>query len=141
MDDFFARQYKNDMLFGKLIGIFSVMCVIIASLGLFGLASLTLVQRTKEIGIRKVTGASVWQILLLLSKDYLKLVLIAFLIASPVLFYIIYHWLQSFNYRIDLEWWIFIIPGTIVFGIAWLVVSVQSLKTAIANPVKSLRSE
>ncbi|MDN5284585.1 MAG: transporter permease [Mucilaginibacter sp.] len=141
MDDFFARQYKNDILFGKLIGIFSIMCIVIASLGLFGLASLTVVQRTKEIGIRKVVGASVWRILLLLSKDYLKLIAIAFAIAIPVFTYVIHNWLQSFSYRIELQWWMFVLPGALVLAIAWFVVSIQSLKTARANPVKSLRAE
>jgi putative ABC transport system permease protein len=141
MDEFFARQYKSDMLFGKLIGIFSVLCIVIAILGLLGLTSLTVIQRTKEIGIRKVVGAPVWRILLLLSKDYLVLVSVAYFVAMPVFLYVIYNWLQSFNYRISLEWWMFIVPGALVFSIAWLVVSIQSLKTVTANPVKSLRTE
>ena len=141
MDEFFARQYKNDMLFGKLVGIFSIMCIVISGLGLFGLTSLTVIERTKEIGIRKVVGASVWRILMLLSKDYLKLVSIAYVIATPLFLYIIYSWLQTFNYRISLEWWMFIIPGISVFVISWLIVCVQSLKTVVANPVKSLRTE
>jgi putative ABC transport system permease protein len=141
MDEFFARQYKNDMLFGKLIGIFSIMCIVVASLGLFGLASLTVIQRTKEIGIRKVVGASVWRILLLISTDYIKLVIIAFTVALPIFMYVIYNWLQSFSFRISLQWWMFVLPGAIVLAIAWLVVVVQSLKTVTANPVKSLRAD
>ncbi len=141
MDNFFARQYEDDELFGKLLTLFSAMAVIVASLGLLGLASLTVLKRTKEIGVRKVVGASVLRILLLLSKDYIRLVLIAFLIVLPIFYYAIDEWLKVFSYRIELQFWMFIMPGIIVTTIAWCIISLQSLKAARTNPVKSLRTE
>ncbi|RYZ31855.1 MAG: FtsX-like permease family protein, partial [Sphingobacteriales bacterium] len=113
----------------------------IACLGLFGLATFTAEQRTKEIGVRKVLGASVASIVTLLSKDFLKLVCIAILIASPLAWYGMNRWLQDFAYKIDLEWWVFALAGLLAIGIALLTVSFQSIKAALMNPVKSLRSE
>ncbi len=141
MDSFFNKQYQEDVVFSKLLKLFSIMSIIVASLGLLGLASLTVVKRTKEIGIRKVVGASVPRILMLLSKEYIQLVLISFAIILPVFYYAATQWLQIFSYRITLEWWMFILPGTIVLVIACLVVSGQALKAAITNPVRSLRTE
>jgi putative ABC transport system permease protein len=141
MDNFFAKQYESDVIFGKLLALFSIMSIVVASLGLFGLASLNVQLRTKEIGIRKVVGASVSSILLLLSKDYIKLTIIGFVIASPILYYINNQWLSLFSYRITLHWWMFVLPGLIVLLIAWGIVCIQSLKAANVNPVRTLRSE
>jgi putative ABC transport system permease protein len=115
--------------------------LLIACLGLFGLATFTAEQRTKEIGVRKVLGASVGSIVTLLSKDFLKLVLIAIVIASPIAWYAMHRWLQNFAYKIDIEWWVFALAGLLAVGIALLTVSFQSIKAALTNPVKSLRSE
>jgi len=108
---------------------------------LLGLASYSTIQRTKEIGIRKVLGASVSNITTLLSKDFIKLVLIALLIASPIAWFGMHKWLEGFAYRISISWWIFILAGTLAILIALLTVSFQAIKAAVANPVKSLRSE
>ncbi|HEY0111177.1 MAG TPA: FtsX-like permease family protein, partial [Fibrella sp.] len=115
--------------------------ILIACLGLFGLATFTAEQRTKEIGVRKVLGASVSSIVTLLSKDFLKLVLIAVVIASPLAWWAMTEWLTGFAYKIDIEWWVFLLAGTLAMGIALLTVSFQSVKAALMNPVKSLRSE
>lgn len=112
-----------------------------ANLGLFGLTAYTAEQRTKEIGIRKVLGASVASIVSLLSKDFLKLVFFAILIASPLAWYAMNRWLQDFAYKIDIEWWMFATAGLLALTIALLTVSFQSIKAALMNPVKSLRSE
>jgi len=119
----------------------TVIAILISCLGLFGLAAFATTQRTKEIGIRKVLGASVKQIVGLLSKDFIKLVLIAIIIASPIAYYFMNQWLQDFAYRINIEWWIFALAGIIAIAIALLTVSYQAIKAAIANPVKSLRTE
>ncbi len=113
----------------------------IACLGLFGLATFTAEQRTKEIGVRKVLGASVASIVTLLSKDFLKLVLIAVGIASPLAWWAMTTWLKDFAYRIDLDWWVFAGAGLLAVGIALLTVSFQSIRAALMNPVNSLRSE
>ncbi|MCY7353006.1 MAG: FtsX-like permease family protein, partial [Cytophagaceae bacterium] len=113
----------------------------ICCLGLYGLVSHVVIQRTKEIGVRKVLGASVTSIVTLLSKDFLKLVLIAIVIASPIAWYAMHRWLQNFAYKIDIEWWVFALAGLLAVGIALLTVSFQSVKAALMNPVKSLRSE
>jgi putative ABC transport system permease protein len=113
----------------------------ISCLGLFGLSAFTAEQRTKEIGVRKVLGASVGGIVGLLSKDFLKLVLIAILIASPLSWYAMNRWLQGFAYKLAIEWWIFALAGVLAVGIALLTVSFQSIKAALMNPVKSLKTE
>ena len=110
-------------------------------MGLFGLAAFTAETRTKEIGIRKVLGASVTSIVALLSKDFLKLVLVAIVIASPIAWYAMNAWLADFAYKIEIGWWIFALAGGLTVGIALLTVSFQSMKAALMNPVKSLRSE
>ena len=126
---------------GLLYRVFAGLCVFIACLGLFGLSAFTAEARTKEIGVRKVLGASVSSIVALLSKDFLKLVLIAILIASPIAWWAMNRWLQDFTYRISIEWWVFALAGLLAVGIALLTVSFQSVKAALMNPVKSLRSE
>ncbi|MBO0937461.1 ABC transporter permease [Fibrella sp. HMF5335] len=141
LDDNFDQMYRTEQRVGTLTLVFSVLAVLIACLGLFGLAAYTAEQRTKEIGVRKVLGASVTSVVALLSQDFLKLVLIAIVIASPVAWWAMHRWLADFAYRVDIEWWVFALAGVLAVGIALLTVSVQSIKAALVNPVKSLRSE
>ena len=117
------------------------MAILISCLGLFGLAAFSAEQRKKEIGVRKVLGASVSGVVALLSKDFLKLVGISILIATPVAWWAMNKWLQGFAYRVNISWWVFVIAGVLALLIALITVSFQSIKAAIANPVKSLRSE
>lgn len=140
-DEALNAYYKAEQQMGLLYRVFAGLTIFIACLGLFGLAAFTAEQRTKEIGVRKVLGASVAGIITLLSKDFLKLVLVAILIASPIAWYLMNAWLQDFTYRIDIEWWVFALAGLLAVSIALLTVSFQSIKAALMNPVKSLRSE
>jgi putative ABC transport system permease protein len=123
------------------LGIFSVIAIFIACLGLFGLASYTAIKRTKEIGVRKVLGSSVQNIVMLLSKDLLKPVLLGTLIAIPIGYYAMNKWLQGFAYRIEFHWWMFAIAVITAVIIALITVGMQALKAALSNPVKSLRAE
>lgn len=141
MDEAFAAQYKAEDRLSKILGAFTAFAVLIASLGLFGLATFMAVQRTKEIGVRKVLGASVQNIVLLLSKDFVKLVILAIVIALPIAWWAVNDWLQNFAYRVTIDWWMFVIVGFFVILIALLTVSYQAVKAAIANPVKNLRTE
>lgn len=141
LNERFNTIYQSEQRIGRLVAIFAGLAVIIACLGLFGLAALTTHQRTKEIGVRKVLGASVGSVVVLLSKDFLKLVGIAIVIASPISWYGMHEWLQDFAYKTDLSWWVFALAGLLAIGIALATVSFQSLKAALMNPVKSLRSE
>ena len=141
LDEFFDRQYRSEIRFGNLFLNFAILAIFISCLGLLGLASYSTIQRTKEIGIRKVMGASVSNIVNLLSKDFLKLVGISFLIAAPLSWYFMHGWLKDFAYRININWGIFIIAGATAVLIALFTISFQAIKAAIANPVKSLRSE
>ncbi len=141
LDERYDKQYRADERFGQVFGFFTLIAMLVACLGLFGLATFTAEQRTKEIGVRKVLGASVSSIVTLLSKDFLKLVLIAILIASPIAWWAMNRWLQGFAYKIDIAWWMFAGAGLLAIGIALLTVSFQSIKAALTNPVKSLRSE
>ncbi|WP_262889745.1 ABC transporter permease [Paraflavitalea devenefica] len=141
LDEKFNRQYSNDYLFGKVFSLFAALAILIACLGLSGLSLLTSTQRTREIGIRKVLGASATSIVLLLSKDFIKLVLLAIIIASPVAWYMMHLWLQDFVYRIDISWWIFASAGLLSLVIALLVIGFHTARSAIANPTKSLRAE
>jgi putative ABC transport system permease protein len=140
-DDRFNAQYRNDPLFGKVFGLFSGFAIFIACLGLLGLSLFATIQRTKEIGVRKVLGASVSNILVLLSRDFIKLVLIASVIAFPAAWWIMHKWLQDFAYRINISWWIFLGAGLLAIIIALATISFQAFRAAIANPVKSLRTE
>ena len=140
-DENYNKQYQSEQQYGQVFVIGSALAIFIACLGLFGLAAFTTEQRTKEIGIRKVLGASVGSIVALLSKDFLRLVLVAIVIASPLAWYAMHQWLQDFAYKIDIEWWVFALAGLLAVGIALLTVSFQSVKAALMNPVKSLRSE
>ena len=141
LDQAFADQHKSEFRLASMFSSFMVVAILIACLGLFGLATFTAQQRTREIGVRKVLGASVASIVTLLSKDFLKLVLIGIVIASPIAWYAMYRWLQDFAYKIDIEWWMFALAGLLALGIALLTVSFQSIKAALMNPVNSLRSE
>jgi len=141
LDENLNRLYQAEAKFGGITLAFTVLAICIASLGLFGLATFTAEQRTKEIGIRKVLGASVGSITLLLSKDFLKLVLLSFIIASPIAWYMMYQWLESFAYRIEIAWWMFALSGVLAMLIALGTVSFRSIKAALSNPVKSLRNE
>ena len=141
MDQEYESMYKSEMQIGQLAKWFSILAIFISCLGLFGLVSLAAIQRTKEIGIRKVLGANVSNILTLLSKDFLKLVLIASIIAFPLAWWAMSSWLQDFTYHISIEWWVFAVAGISALFIAILTVSFQAIKAAISNPVKSLRTE
>jgi len=141
LDEKFNEQYGNDKLFGKVFSIFSGFAILIASLGLFGLSLFATAQRIKEIGIRKVLGASVPNILMMLSKDFIKLVIIAFFIALPVAWFVMNNWLQNFAYRININLWIFVAAGFLALFLAVATISFQTIKTAVANPAKILRTE
>lgn len=141
MDEAYNELYQSEQRFGQAFNIFTLLVLFIGCMGLFGLASHNIVQRTKEIGIRKVLGASIFGITSLLAKDFLKLVLLAILIASPIAWYFMNQWLADFAYRIDMEWWMFAVAGVAALAIAFLTIGFQSVKAALANPVKSLRSE
>ncbi len=141
IDDLFNKTYAVEQKTGAILNLFSIFTIFVACLGLFGLATYTAEQRTKEIGIRKVLGASVSQVTGMLSKDFVKLVLIASVIAFPAAWWAMNKWLQSFAYRIHISWWVFVFAGIIILLIALVTVSFQAIKAALANPVKSLRSE
>jgi ABC-type antimicrobial peptide transport system permease subunit len=133
--------YKSEQVVSKLSNYFAFLAIFISCLGLFGLATFTAAQRSKEIGVRKVLGASVPNIAALLSNDFLKLVGIAMLVAFPVAWLLINQWLQGFAYKIDIEWWMFALAAVLTICIALLTISYQIVKAALANPVRSLRSE
>jgi ABC-type antimicrobial peptide transport system permease subunit len=141
VDEEFDKLFKSEMLIGKLSRIFAGLAIFISCLGLFGLAAYTAERRTKEIGIRKVLGASIAGIAALLSKDFLKLIIISFVIAFPIAWYYMNIWLQDFAYRININWVVFFAAGLGAIVIALLTISYQAIKAAIANPVKSLRAE
>jgi putative ABC transport system permease protein len=141
LDENFAKLYQAEARQKTLLGIFASLAIFIACLGLFGLSAFAISQRIKEIGIRKVLGADVSTIVSLLSKDFLKLVAIAAIVAFPVAWYFMKNWLQDFAYRISMPWWIFILAGIIATIIALVTISFQAIKAAVANPVKSLRTE
>jgi putative ABC transport system permease protein len=141
LDESFDDMYRAEQRVGKVAITFAVLAIIIACLGLFGLVAYAAEQRIKEIGIRKVLGASVRGIVQLLSKDFMLLVLIAFIIAAPVAWYFMNKWLEDFNYRVDINWWVFVLAGSIALVIALATISFQAIKAALANPVKNLRTE
>lgn len=141
LDDKFASLYKSEQQTGKIFTVFSVVALIIASLGLFGLAAFMIRLRIREIGIRKVLGASTGSITTMLSKEFLRLIVIASLISFPLTWYAMNKWLQDFAYRISIQWWVFLLAGCIALVVAALTISFQSVKAALANPVKSLRNE
>ena len=141
IDEAFNAQYKAEDRLASIFSIFTAITIVLAALGLFGLAAFTIEQRRKEIGIRKVLGASLAAITSLLSKDFLILVILAITVASPIAWWAMYNWLQGFAYRIEISWWIFALAALIATIIALATVSFQAIKAALANPVKSLRSE
>jgi ABC-type antimicrobial peptide transport system permease subunit len=141
VDEEFDQYFKAETLIGKLAGVFATLAIVISCLGLFGLAAYTAERRTKEIGIRKVLGASTALLAGLLSKDFLQLVSIACIIAFPLAWWMMHSWLSDFEYRVQLSWWIFFAAGVLAILIALVTVSFQAIKAALANPVKSLRAE
>jgi len=141
MDNDFDRLYHAEQQTGQIFITFAVFAILIACLGLFGLVTYAAEQRTKEIGIRKVLGASVSGIVGLLSKDFTMLVGMAAIIAFPVAWWAMYKWLETFAYRTEISWWIFLVAGAVALAIALLTVSIQTIRAALANPIKSLRSE
>lgn len=141
MDETYSAMYKSEQKLGTLIWIFTLMAIFIGCMGLFGLAAFTAEQRVKEIGVRKVLGASVFNITALLSVRFVWLVIISSVIAFPIAWWAMNKWLQDFSYRISIEWWIFLVAALAALVIALITVSIQSVKAAIANPVKSLRTE
>jgi putative ABC transport system permease protein len=141
LDEDYRTQYLSESKTGTILGIFSAMTIFVACLGLFGLATFTAEQRTKEIGIRKTLGANVSQVVALLSGYFLKLVLISCAIAFPLAWFAMNKWLQDFAYRVTISWWVFVAAGIGALFIALITVSFQAIKAALANPVKSLRTE
>lgn len=141
MDESFNNMYRAEQRVGEISITFSILTIFIACLGLFGLVTYMAEQRTKEIGVRKVLGASISNVIIMLSKDFLKLVLIAAIIAFPIAWWAMHTWLQRFAYRISISWWIFIVAGIAALLIGLITVSFQAIKAAVANPVDSLRSE
>ncbi len=141
LDSDIARLYQAEQSLARIIGAFTLIAILISCLGLFGLSAFAAEQRTKEIGIRKVLGASVTGIVALLSRDFLKLVLIALVLASPLAYWFMEKWLENFAYRIDIRWWVFALAGVIAVAVAFLTVSFQSVKAALANPAEALKTE
>ncbi len=141
VDEVYARKFGNEQRIGKLAGFFAILAVFISCLGLFGMAAFVAEQRTKEIGLRKVLGASVLNLWGLLSKDFVLLVLLSSMVAIPVAYYFLYQWLQSYEYRTELSWWIFVITAVGALIVTLLTVSFQSIRAALMNPVRSLRTE
>ena len=137
----YGKKFAAEERVGTLASFFAVLAIFISCLGLFGLASFVAEQRTKEIGVRKVLGASVFNLWGLLSKDFVFLVIIAFGIATPTAWYFLHSWLQKYEYHTDISWWIFAASGAGALAVTLLTVSFQSIKAALMNPVKSLRSE
>lgn len=141
VEEEYQKLYSNEIIISRLSVLFAALAIFISCLGLLGLAMFSAEQRVKEIGIRKVLGASINQVVCLFSAEFVKLVLIAFLIAAPVAGYLMHNWLQGFAYHVTISWWIFLLAGLIAILIALITVSFQAIKAAIANPVESLRSE
>ena len=141
LDELFNQQYEAEEDFGNLFLSFALLAIFISCLGLLGLAAYSTIQRKKEIGIRKIIGASVGSIVNLLSKEFIKLVGIAFVISAPIAWYAMHNWLEDFAYKINIEWWMFLVAGLIAITIAITTISFQAISAAIANPIKSLRTE
>ncbi|NEN24280.1 FtsX-like permease family protein [Cryomorpha ignava] len=141
MDDSYNQTYLAEQKMGNILALFAILTILVACLGLFGLVTYTAEQRYKEIGIRKVLGSSIAQIVALLSKDFLKLILISFLIAFPLAIYLMNMWLQDFAYRIDIKWWLVAVAAIITTAVAFATISFKSIKAAVANPVDSLKTE
>ena len=140
VDEEYASKFSSEVRIGRLAGFFAILAVLISCLGLFGLVSFVAEQRTKEMGIRKVIGASAFTIWKMLSKDFVALVAISCLIAIPVAYYFLHEWLQKYQYRTELSWWIFLAATAGALFIALLTVSIQAIRAAVTNPVRSLRT-
>ncbi|MGN6355290.1 MAG: ABC transporter permease [Parafilimonas sp.] len=141
LDDDYNKLYQNELRLGKIMNIFASIAIILACIGLFGLSAYSAQQRVKEIGVRKVLGATVSNIVFVLSKDFIKLAFIAALIAFPIAWWAMHSWLQRYEYRISIEWWVFVVTALATLLIALLTVSFQAVKAALSNPVKNLRTE
>jgi putative ABC transport system permease protein len=141
LDESFNTQYKADSRFGETFGLFATLAILIACFGLLGLSAYNVLQRTKEIGIRKVLGATEQNLVFLLSKEFLYLVLVSLVIAIPLSWWVMHSWLQDFAYRISIQWWVFALGAVLALLIALTTVGIQALRAAMANPVKSLRTE
>jgi putative ABC transport system permease protein len=141
MDDMLDGLYQNEKTSGRIFGIFSILAVVIACIGLFGLSTYMAEQRTKEVGIRKVLGSTASKIVVLMSRDFAKLVAVAFLIAVPIAYYVMFKWLQSFSFRTSIQLWIFLLAGVVALVVAQFTVSFQALRAANTNPADSLRFE
>jgi putative ABC transport system permease protein len=141
LDESYASLYKSEVTFSRLIGFCSILSIFISCLGLFGLIKHIAKHRTKEIGIRKVNGARVSEIITMLNRDFVKWVAVAFVIATPIAWYSMHKWLENFAYKTELSWWIFALAGLLALGIALLTVSFQSWRAATRNPVEALRYE
>ncbi|PWT78261.1 MAG: acetylornithine deacetylase [Bacteroidetes bacterium] len=141
VDDQFNNMFLGEMLISKLSRVFAALAILISCMGLFGLSAYTAERRTKEIGVRKVLGASIASITALLSKDFIRLVAISCVLAFPITWWAMHNWLQNYQYRIEISWWVFLAAGIIAILIALMTISFQSMKAAMANPVKSLRTE
>ncbi|WP_370636060.1 ABC transporter permease [Flagellimonas sp. CMM7] len=141
VDEQYGKKFASEERIGRLSGIFTALAILISCLGLFGLTSFVAEQRTKEIGVRKVLGASVFNVWNMLSKDFLKLVIISCFIAVPIAYYVMNGWLQEYPYRVILKWWIFALAMLGAMGVTILTVSFQAIKAARSNPIKSLRTE
>lgn len=141
LDESFGKMYEAETRLGSIFGIFSTVAIVIACLGLFALTAFTAEQRTKEIGIRKVLGASVTSIVLMLSKDFGKLIVIAFVLATPFAWWGVNKWLEDYQNKVEIGWWVYVLAGVAAFFVAWLTMSYQSIKAATSNPVNSLKNE
>jgi putative ABC transport system permease protein len=141
MNDINTKNYETETKWRQIISIASSLFIFISCIGLFGLVILSIEHRTKEIGIRKVLGAAVSRIVMLISREFVVLISISFVIAAPIGCYTINKWLQGFAYRISISWWMFALAGASVISIALVIMSFQTIRVALANPVKSLRSE
>ena len=141
LDGFYEEQYRSDEMFSTLLNLFSVISIVVASLGLFGMATMAMVKRTKEIAVRKVLGATVSNILVMLSARYVKLIILGCALAFPFAYYLTSKWLDGFAYRIDITWWMIILPGIVVFVTTLFTIAAQSLRAALSNPASSLRDQ
>ncbi|WP_170137765.1 ABC transporter permease [Chitinophaga dinghuensis] len=141
LDQAFNRQYQKDQRFGQIFSIFGALTIIIACLGLFGLVTYSIEKRMKEIGIRRILGASVPNVIGLLSQDFILLILIAIVIATPATWYAMHSWLNTFAYTVDIHWWIFLVAGISAMSIAISTIGILAFRAARINPVRALRSE
>ncbi|MDM8173035.1 FtsX-like permease family protein [Olivibacter sp. 47] len=141
LDEAYAAQYRKDKITTQFFNYFTLLAIFISCLGLYALIALTITQRVKELGVRKVLGASTMHIVRLLSNDFVKLICVAILIASPVAWWMMNRWLANFAYRMDIPWWIFVVAGLVAMIIALLTLSWQAVRASLANPVESLRDD